>query len=311
MKKSKRKKPVGSSGPQARCGEPGADKCPQGFTLVELAVVLACTALLVVTLIPAFAGTKPNNLAFQCLNNLRQWGDASGIMTSDNNDMLARDGTDSSGQYAVDTGNSPSPGVPATWPGTPLDAYAWFNVLPPAMGEQPLSSYYMQPGANGRKKYPFPGNGKGQIWLCPAAKAATNDLFLNGGVYGLFSYAFNIDLKLNRNIANGVLGNSALYPNMPKLGALRGPAATVLFSDVAFSPSWETSTPGPSRNGIYPCARWSAFPRRHNNGGTLLFTDGHSAVFKWDYVFNQNPTPSLRNEKLNPDIIWNPNRDIP
>jgi prepilin-type processing-associated H-X9-DG protein len=121
----------------------------------------------------------------------------------------------------------------------------------------------------------------------------------------------NIDLKLNSNIANGIIGNTAVYPNMPKFGAIRNPAATVLFTDVAFSPTLEAFTSSPSRNGIFPCNRWSAFSRRHNNGGTLAFTDGHSAVFKWDYVYNQNPTPSPRNEKLNPDVWWNPNRDIP
>jgi len=286
------------------------DESADGFTLVELVVVLATIALLAVTLIPALAGARPNSLSFQCMNNLRQWGDAMQTMANDNNDMLPRDGTDNSGQYSVDTGSFPS-GNPATWPGTPMDAYAWFNVAPPAMGEQTLSYYYQLPGANSQKKYPFPGTGKGRIWHCPAAKAAPGDMFQAGGAYGFFSYVMNIDLKLNSNVANGILGNSAVYPNMPKIGALRNPSATVLFTDAVFSPTWEPSSSAPSRNGIYPCNRWSVFAKRHNNGGTLLFTDGHSAIFKWDYVFNQNPTPSSRNEKLNPDIIWNPNRDIP
>jgi prepilin-type N-terminal cleavage/methylation domain-containing protein/prepilin-type processing-associated H-X9-DG protein len=287
------------------------DQSANGFTLVELVVVLASIAVLAATLIPALASARPNSRAFQCMNNLRQWGAAFRTMAGDNNDMMARDGTDNNGSYAAYT-------FATTGPGSPNDSYAWFNVVPPAMGEQPLSYYYHLPGANGPKKYPFPGNGTGKIWLCPSAIAAPADTnvtsgtsFLNLGAYGLFSYVMNIDLKLNSNIANGIIGNSAVYPNMPRFGAIRNPAAVVLFTDAVFSPTLETFVLNPSGNGILPSGRWSVFPKRHNNGGTLVFTDGHSAILKWDYVFNQNPTPTSRNEKLNPDVWWNPNRDIP
>ena len=277
------------------------DKCSKGFTLVELLVVLASIALLAVTLIPALAGTKPNSLAFQCMNNLRQWGAAMRTMASDNNDIMARDGTDTSGSYAVFTGAT-------TGPGTPNDPYAWFNVAPPALGEKLFSNYWNAPGANFQRKLPFPG-GQGKIWHCPAAKAASGDVFLSNGEYGFFSYVMNMDLKLNSTIANGVIGNSAVYPNMPKFGAIRNPSAVVLFTDIAFSPTLETFTPSPSQNGVMPSGRWSAFPKRHNNGGTIVFTDGHAAIFKWDYVFNT--ATGMRQEKFNPDIWWNPNRDIP
>ncbi|HTY86269.1 MAG TPA: type II secretion system protein [Candidatus Acidoferrum sp.] len=304
MNKNLRKNLICGFSLYAGSGKPPTDEGPNGFTLVELIVVLASIALLAVTLIPALAGTRPNSVSFQCLNNLRQWGDAMQTMAGDNNDVLPRDGTDKNGTYSVDSGVM-------SGPGSPTDQYAWFNVIPPAMGEQPLSYYYNQPGANAQKKLPFPGNGQGKIWHCPAAKAAPGDVFQAGGSYGFFSYVMNIDLKLNSNVANGIIGNSAVYPNMPKTGALRNPAATVLLADAVFSPTWEPSSSAPSRNGTFPCNRWSVFAKRHNDGGALLFTDGHSAVFKWDYVYNQNPTPSSRNEKLNPDIIWNPNRDIP
>jgi hypothetical protein len=41
-----------------------------------------------------------------------------------------------------------------------------------------------------------------------------------------------------------------------------------------------------------------------------VFVDGHSAIFKWDYVFNK-AAPTGRKEKFNADIWWNPNRDMP
>ncbi len=279
-----------------------AGKNSRGFTLVELLVVLATLAVLAVTLIPALAAGKPNSLAFQCLNNLRQWGDAMRISVTDSNDIIARDGTDNNGQYAVDTFNR-------DWPGSPRDPYAWFNVVPTALGDKPFTNYLNVAGGNSQSMLPFPG-GQGKIWHCPAAKAASSDVFLNSGSFGFFSYVMNIDLKLNRSINNGIIGNTAVYPNMPKFGAIRNPSAVVLFTDVAFSPSLENYTSSPSRNGTYPCLRWSSFSKRHNGGGTIVFADGHSAVFKWDYVFN-TAAPSGRLEKYNLDIWWNPNRDIP
>ncbi len=122
----------------------------------------------------------------------------------------------------------------------------------------------------------------------------------------------NLDLKLKSTIGNGVQGNSVTYPSMPKLGSLRNASAVVLLTEVTFSPTLENFVPTPNRNGIFPAARWTYFPKRHNNRGTLVFVDGHSAIFDRDYVFNQNPpSKEPRTEKPNPDVWWNPNRDIP
>jgi len=306
MNKSLRKNSTHRYSLRSRFYKRRIDESLKGFTLAELVVVLGSIAILALTLIPAFASAKPNSLAFQCMNNLRQWGAAMQTMASDNNDMMARDGTDpNSGSYAAYTGAP-------TGPGTPTDSYAWFNVAPPALGEQPLSYYYDLPGANFSKKYPFPGNGKGKIWHCPAAKATSADtsLFLQGGTYGFFSYVMNIDLKLNSTIANGIIGNSAVYPNMPKFGAIRNPSAVVMLTDFCFSPTLENWTGSSApQNGCFPACRWTYFVKRHNQGGTIVFVDGHAAIFKWDYVFNM--APAARIEKFNADIWWNPNRDIP
>ena len=38
---------------------------------------------------------------------------------------------------------------------------------------------------------------------------------------------------------------------------------------------------------------------------------GHSDFYKYNYIYNQNPSPTdSRIEKDNPDVWWNPNRDI-
>jgi prepilin-type N-terminal cleavage/methylation domain-containing protein/prepilin-type processing-associated H-X9-DG protein len=59
-----------------------------GFTLIELAVVIATIAILVALLLPALAGTRPNAQAFQCLENQRQLILAWQMYAQDNSDLL-------------------------------------------------------------------------------------------------------------------------------------------------------------------------------------------------------------------------------
>jgi len=59
-----------------------------GFTLLELAVVIATVAVLTALLLPALAGTRPNTQAFQCLGNQRQLILAWQMYAQDNSDLL-------------------------------------------------------------------------------------------------------------------------------------------------------------------------------------------------------------------------------
>ena len=45
--------------------------------------------------------------------------------------------------------------------------------------------------------------------------------------------------------------------------------------------------------------------RHSHRGGNLGFLDGHASFFKRSYITNG---PATREEKLNPDVVWNPNR---
>jgi prepilin-type N-terminal cleavage/methylation domain-containing protein/prepilin-type processing-associated H-X9-DG protein len=270
------------------------------FTLIELLMVITIIAILAGLLLPAFATAKGKAHSIKCLSTLRQWGLALQIYANDGDDAIPRDGTDNSGQYSVDTGNK-------TGAGSPNDPFAWFNALPPAMSSKPFSNYWNNVTSNYRKELPFPG-GEGKIWHCPGAKAAANDAFLKGGAFGFFSYAMNLDLKLMSTINNGVQGNIFEYPLMPKLGNIRNPSSVVIFVDAAFSPSLEGYAPSPERNGVFPAARSGRFAKRHgNDGGNLVFVDGHARFFKRRFITGESPE---RNEGFNPGVIWNPNFDV-
>jgi prepilin-type N-terminal cleavage/methylation domain-containing protein len=279
----------------------------RGFTLIELLVVIAIIAILAAMLLPALSKAKDKAKTTQCLSSMRQWGIAVHIYTGDSADMLPRDGTDTGGQYAVDTGAT-------TGPGSPLDPLAWFNTLPQLAGDKALQDYYNLSGAY-QAKFPFPGNGVGKIWMCPSAQASANDSFLQGGKFGFFSTVMNIDLKATTPITSSY--GKLAYPVMPKLSSVPQATATVILTEAAFSPALENIYPSGAsadaqRNGIFPCNRSWVFPKRHGGtGGVLVFLDGHSSYFKRSYVTNGAPDNSGANraEKNNPDIIWDIHRN--
>src|SRR5260370_24180267 len=81
--------------------------CCSAFTLLELLVVLAVIGLVSATLLPALAKSRPNSLAFRCLNNNRQLCVAWRMYADDNRDLIV---------YSSDDGRGSA---------NPLNQYAW------------------------------------------------------------------------------------------------------------------------------------------------------------------------------------------
>jgi prepilin-type N-terminal cleavage/methylation domain-containing protein/prepilin-type processing-associated H-X9-DG protein len=124
------------------------------FTLVELLVVIAVIGILAGLLLPALSRARQNAQSTYCLNNLRQWGVATQVFASENDDLLPKDG-------------SPN--------GTSTDE-GWYNDLPRVLGLPPYKELIWRTNALMR-----PGS---CLWICPA-----NPRVSNGN--NLFHYCLN------------------------------------------------------------------------------------------------------------------------
>jgi prepilin-type N-terminal cleavage/methylation domain-containing protein/prepilin-type processing-associated H-X9-DG protein len=164
------------------------------FTLIELLVVIAIIAILAGMLLPTLAKAKGKAHNITCLNNLKQWGVATHLYSTDNNDLLPDDG------FGSPTANGNNVG--------------WYTHLPSLLGMQP---YFSNPWTTNAEA-PLTTS----IWICPANKKRSNG-------NRLFHYLWNEALDGVGNITDSP---PPPRPDRPtKLASLANPAATVVMFD--------------------------------------------------------------------------------
>ena len=246
--------------------KPGA-----GFTLIELLVVIAIIAILAAMLLPALSKAKAKALATQCLSNMKQWGYATVMYTSDNNDELPLFGD--------------------VFPPTPTMTY-WYQKLAPYIaknnGDQPgnMEAYT----AECRR---CPAGSKGPPPLAGPAVAAWDQWNCWVGVY----YGNN-----GAQLTGPFFYGNNLKPI--KTSRIRKPADALMYTDAVthyvYSPvTWPfdrdvnrdgmvDSSTG-VYNGEFPFN--NARPTVHNNGANVALLDGHAerVAFKrlWEWRNNQ------------------------
>jgi len=162
----------------------------RGFTLIELLVVIAIIAVLASLLLPAIYQARQKAQAAFCLNNLKQWGVATQLYVTDNNDFLPSDGSPNG-----------------------ISTNGWYNDLPRALG---LPTY---------KEMPWRTNASvplaRSIWICPANPKRSNGI-------NLFHYCLNEHVNgtggENRPIKMGSLSRPSVIVWLFDNGGIAGVA---------------------------------------------------------------------------------------
>ena len=216
---------------------------PRAFTLVELLVVLGIIALLISILLPSLSKARDQAVKVQCASNIRQWGAALQMYSSDNKGFLPFNG-------AARTG-VPVGGRDLSWNSSVMQDF--------------FENYLV-------KNQPVDQRQKDNVLYCPSQewhRLASNDPTGTGGLIGYFYLPHR---------EPGGAGNSMVYdpPGFPDgkewvtkkkfAGRYRN---APLASDML---QWNDST-----------ASWAYYTSHLKGdkpqGGNFLFEDGHVAWY--------------------------------
>jgi prepilin-type N-terminal cleavage/methylation domain-containing protein len=236
-----------------------------GFTLIELLVVIAIIAILAALLLPALAKAKDQAQTTKCLNNTRQLVVAWVMYTGDARDAMVNnhsDGNQDAGQYAWVTHGS-TLGV-GTWNGSARDevsAAAMTNAW--AIHNGPLYAY----------------NGSPAIYHCPSDQSLDAS---SPAVQRDRSYSISCGMNWQNDNADIIPTNGSFY----KFSSVQnpGPSLALVFIDVSANSIDNNEFPCYT-NGSGTFMYYKLPTNRHNNGGILSFSDGHSEHWKWYSIY--------------------------
>jgi prepilin-type N-terminal cleavage/methylation domain-containing protein/prepilin-type processing-associated H-X9-DG protein len=140
----------------------------RGFTLIELLVVIAIIAILAAMLLPALGKAKTTAHGIQCLNNLKQWGLATQIYVTENDDFLPLEGRGTGTPLEIDLADP--------------TYKAWYIQLPAIIN---VECYVDVPWRMNPAIAPDQS-----IWICPSNMRRAN-VSATGSSHNLFHYALN------------------------------------------------------------------------------------------------------------------------
>ena len=256
-----------------------------GFTLAELLVVIATTAMLVALVLPSLAMSRDRGQGARCLSNLRQLTTAWLAYTSDNQGKLVPNGgedTQPSGLF--------DPSHPQWCPGRQDSAIE----LSPDITGADLGGQWIRKGL----LYPYVGN-EG-VYKCPADTFG----FISGGLR--YSQVRSVSM-------NPWLGPLRPFNNTAesyyKVSDLVRPGPSQLFVFIDENP-WTVN------DSSFIClpggTSWIDCPATYHNGGSgLSFADGHAEIHRWqDGALAKYAPPNQMGNSPSQPPLQNPPTDL-
>ena len=234
----------------------------QGFSLIELLVVISIVALVMAIAVPTLGRARALARQTVCQSRLRQWGLAFAAYAAENSATYPHaDGRDRCGDEE-----------PFTDEGRADYWFGWVDVVAPLIGEKPWREHE-------RGDYP----GVKTVFQCPTARLADESLYSYKPLRnGFFSYAMNSCLELDGNCwapYDQPSGNN--MPSFLNATKIKRPGRVILLFDQLLDPrkgyGGDTLNRSAGRNcGSYP----KAFSARHTKardglGGFVLYCDAH------------------------------------
>lgn len=247
----------------------------RAFTLVELLSVVAIIGILAAIIIPTVGAVRKAAHNTLCKSNLRQWGVALQLFTNESKQRYIPYEGGPDNDYL--TWNSAANGV-----GNAANDSAWFNVLPPYVGQKPMRDYVGGGFSGGgltvaqRKTY-FRDNKL--IYACAAdARPALDVVTYINPSYMMNSKLYNSDGPAGTRDGPSTNGGSGRLLSIHDFNNVAYSLSRIAFMTDAGSDNVAGDRPRIRGHGDRDAGLsanfYSGVDARHGNAANILFMDG-------------------------------------